>query len=71
MPGQTRVNAGQSLVPGHLSLDVARQSTLINSLLPQTLAVSGVANSTIIGGVGAIFINSCSLTLKTIDFKIN
>ena len=70
MAGQTRVNAGQSLVPGHLSLDVARQSTLINSLLPQTLAVSGVANSTIIGGGGAIFINSCSLTLKTIDFKI-
>ena len=70
MAGQTRVNAGQSLVPGHLSLDVARQSTLINSLLLQTLAVSGVANSTIIGG-GAIFINSCSLTLKTIDLKIN
>ena len=52
MAGQTRVNAGQSLVPGRLSLDVARQSTLINSLLLQTLAVSGVANSTIIGGGG-------------------
>ena len=52
MAGQTRVNAGQSLVPGRLSLDVARQSTLINSLLLQTLAVSGVANSTIIGGWG-------------------